>query len=477
MLYQHLDAGYQERVTAKWAPVLDAGEKVIGEQRRIATAMVLENTEQEANKPKRSLLESYGTPLPLAGTMGAQAAGNDGGGVFGGPYNFAPGSVNMGTGYDHNTGSLGNPGDARVPTIIIPTAKRIFPNLLAHDVVGVQPMAGPVGYAFALRTKYGINGKGATNVEGDEIGYLNMESGFTGTSGLSETGSFWDAYAGNANGFPGTRSFTGQGAELNDSEWWSVGEEMPMATMGFEKIAVEAKTRKLAAAWSLEVAEDMMNMQGVDVHERMTESISYEIQSELDRQLITEMVISAIKGNSTSTWSPVSADGRNQLERIATLFTHVNRESNRIAIKSRRGPASWAIASPDVCTLLERGNDFKDIDNGSNVVPTGITVSKVGTMRGGRINVFRDTLAGGNYILMGYKGTTPEDNGIIFCPYVPLQLLEAQSQDNFSPRIGVRTRYGIAGNVFGASNYLHLIAIAGINATLLAADGGRVFQY
>jgi len=484
MLYQHLDSGYQERVTKKWAKVLDVGTEVIGEQKRVATAMILENTEREC-APRR-LQETYAGGMPQAGFMGGGSLGNGQGGGSFGNHNFLPGANNYGTAGDNTAagvqaGSYNNGSDARIPTIVIPIAKRIFPQLLAHEVVGVQPMNGPVGYAFALRTKYGINGKGASNFEGKEIGYNNMDSAFTGMSGDLGTedpamaaGDFWNAYAG---GSAYDIDFDSRGATLDESEWWNIGEDMPMAVTSFEKVAVEAKSRKLGAAWSLEQAEDMMNMQGVDIQERMVESISYEIQAELDRQLITEMVKTAIKGDSTSTWSPVSADGRNQQERIATLYTHLNRESNRLAIKNRRGPASWAIASPDVVTLIERGQDFKDIENHSAVVPTGISVSKVGTMRGGRISVFRDTMAGGDYALLGYKGLTPEDNGIIFCPYVPMQLLSATGQENFSPRIGVRTRYGIVGNLFGASNYLHMVAIKGLSGVAGMADGSRLFQY
>ncbi len=375
-MYQHLNASYQEDVLKKWGKVLDAGTPVIGEQKRISTAMVLENTERECGLQRNRLNETYGASaaMPQYGFQGAGAQGNgNGGGAFGN-FNWQPGQNHIGT--DQGTtaagltnGSLVNGSDARIPTIVIPTAKRIFPQLLAHEVVGVQPMNGPVGYAFALRTKYGVNGKGAQNFEGKEIGYNHIDSAFTGMSGdlgnvdaAMAGGDYWNAYAG---GSAYDIDFDSRGATLDESEWWNIGEDMPMASMGFEKVAVEAKSRKLAAGWSLETAEDMMNMQGVDVQERMVETISYEIQAELDRQLITEMVKTAIKGDSVSTWSPISADGRNQQERIATLYTHLNRESNRLAVKNRRGPASWAIASPDVCTVIERGQDFKDIENHS----------------------------------------------------------------------------------------------------------------
>jgi hypothetical protein len=244
-----------------------------------------------------------------------------------------------------------------------------------------------------------------------------------------------------------------------------------------EKGTVTARSRKLAAAFSLEIAEDMMAMQGVNVDDEMVNIISYEIQQEIDRQLLSEMVKAAIVGNKKSVWSPVSADGRNQLERIGTLYTHVLDKANQIAITTRRGPATFAIADPKTCSVLERLQDFT-LDQAPTQVQTGtVGIAKVGVMRNGAITLYRDTFAMGNYILLGYKGPTPYDSGIIYCPYIPVQLMRATAQENFSPRLGVRTRYGLMNHLFGAENYYHMIKVDGLTSTLLAADGGRVFTY
>lgn len=447
-LFQHLSPDYQEKVAKRWEPVLSAGGNIANDYTKIATAMILENTQREFEDGKKLIAED-----------GMSAAA---GGVLGSTFDYGA-------------------NDSRIPTIVIPTVRRIFPELLAHEVVGVQPMNGPVGFAFAFRAKYGVNGKGAGVTAGDELGYNNMESAFTGASGNAGTGDYWQAYAG-----AGTTSlygskigFGGQGAALGDSEYWSLGTDMPQAQFGMEKGIVEAKVRKLAAFWSLELAEDMAKMHGTNVDAEMVNILSYEIQAEIDRQLVTEMVKAAITGNKTSVWSPVSADGRHQLERIATLYTHILDKSNDIAVYTRRGPANFGITSPKVCAILERLSDFKFAvdDKNVNVNSNSIGVAKVGTLRQGSIKIFRDTFAGGNYVLLGYKGPNPYDSGIIFCPYIPVQLMRAVDPNNFTPRLGARTRYGVLNYLFGSELFYHFIKVADLTSVSLAADGGRVFLY
>lgn len=462
-IFQHLTPDFQEKVLERWQPVLDAGDEIQSEQVKLATAICLENTQREFDKGM--IGESYAGSVSQAGAFGAGNLGTLGGGAFG-----------------HYTHGQYTNTDTRMPSIIIPTARRIFPELLAHNVAGVQPMNGPVGFAFALRALYGINGKGGTNgaPSGTELGYNLLDSSFTGLSGNAGSGSFWQSFAGTGGATSlgvNTYNEEGQGETITQSEWWNIGEDMPMAQFQMEKTVVEARSRKLAAQWSLELAEDMMNMHGVDVDAEMVNIISYEIQAEIDRQLLTEMVKAAINGSRTSTWTPVSADGRNQLERISTIYTHFLDKSQEIAITSRRGPATFAIASPKVCAILERLQDFTTDAAPTKVDTAAVGVAKVGTLRNGVTTLYRDTFAGGNYILLGYKGPTPYDAGIIYCPYIPVQLMRAIGQENFSPRIGVRTRYGILSQIFGAQNYYHFMAVNDLTSTALAADGGRVFTY
>ena len=457
--YKTLGPDYQEKCLAKWQPLLEAAgsSPIENEQIALATAIVLQNTE-EAN----TISETYTGGITQTGNFGAQAGNTTGSGVGGGA---------LGSAFDLGTN------DARMPTVVIPTVRRIFPNLLAHNIAGVQPMNGPVGFAFALRAAYGANGKG-TVAEGTEIGYNTIDSVFTGASGNAGSGTDWEAYAGTGSATSlgvNTYGEGGQAATLGQAEWWNIGEDMPMAKLRMEKGTVTARTRKLAAAFSLEIAEDMMSMHGIDVDNEMINIISYEIQAEIDRQLLTEMVKAAITGGKTSVWTPVSADGRNQLERIGTLYTHLLDKSNEIAITTRRGPATFAVASPKVCSIMERLQDFT-LDQASSVVDTGaVGIAKVGVLRNGSITLYRDTFAMGNYMFLGFKGPTPYDAGIIYCPYIPVQLLRATAQENFSPRMGVRTRYGILQHLFGASNYYHFIRVDDLTSNALAADGGRVF--
>jgi hypothetical protein len=495
MMYQHLSPDYQEQVMARWSDVLKAGGEINNTNTALATALVLENTQREFQKSQRRLSESY------AGSLGGMGAGANA---------PLPGGA-LGTDHDFIAGQGGGVPDSRIPTIVIPTLRRIFPELLAHSLVGVQPMNGPVGFAFALRAQYNVNRQGLagdTSAAGQEIGYNTINSDFTGASGLTDLdrsglysgtpnpaapnghfdvgttlaggadATFWNAFAGSYNGTIGNAQGTGAGMEA--AEWWKVGEDMPMSKFVMEKGVVEAKTRKLGAHWSLELGEDMMNMHGVDVDSEMVNIMSYEVQAEIDRQLLGEMVKAALGGTAGqqySTWSPVSADGRNQLERIGTIYTQLLIGAQRIATNTRRGPANFAVADSTTTALLERLSDFTLDAASVQANNDSVGIAHVGTMRQGSIKLYRDTFAGGNYILLGYKGPTAYDSGIIYCPYIPIQLMKATGEQDFSPRMGLRTRYGVLNHLFGSANYYHFIKVDGLTDSVLAADGGRVFTY
>jgi hypothetical protein len=487
-LFQHLDTNFQTNVMQKWKPVLDAAGGIKDYSKRLSTAIILENTQCAVEGRQGSRLNESYASSGMGGSMGATGTNNaaNGGGVFAGM-----------TG----DGTYGA-GDSRMPTIVIPTARRIFPELLAHEVVGVQPMTGPVGFAFAFRALYGDNGKGGVNgvAKGVELGYNQLDSQFTGaTMGAAGAGvnaglgeqldatnaaqvDMWSAFSGVDPSAYGTKQYgaKGTGAGLNPSEWWGIGEDYPMAQFDVMKGTVEAKARKLGASWSLEMAEDIKAVQGADIEAEMTNIISYELKAELDREILSEMVKAAISGGATSTWSPVTADGRNQMERISTLYTHLLDMANKVSITTRRGPATFAIASPKVCALLERMGQYAFIDNGSPKVDTGVVgVAKVGTLRNGAMTLYRDTFAGGNYIQMGYKGQHPYDAGIIYCPYIPVELMKAMSPNTFAPRIGVRTRYGLLNNLYGAKNYYHFIKVDDLTnyASLVSdSESSRVFM-
>lgn len=524
-LYQHLSPAYQEEVFGKWKNVINAYGEIKDVGTAVATAMILENTQREFDAPaarRQSLNESFGGIVASTGAMGS----------------------GIGSGAAQPLGTSNNFGvnDMRLPQVIIPIVRRIFPELLAHKVVGVQPMNGPVGFAFALRSKYGVNRGGVagdTSYVGQEIGYNNVNTDHTGKSagsivlntaldaaraaylasyaltgddadvatapllaaydaallaaghnpaldksasystagqvskaqgqvglglGTVSAGAMWNAFANG--GTPG-----GVGADLATSEWWKIGEDMPMVTFGLEKSIIEAKSRKLGSHWSLELAEDMMNMHGVNAEDQMVDIMSYELQAEIDRQLLGEMVkaaLAGVAGSHYSTWTPSTADGRHQQERISALYTHLLISGNKVAINSRRGPANFAFADTTTCALLERCGDFTVDNEGDKVAAIGKTnvgISKAGAIRHGSINLYRDTFSNGNYMLLGYKGATAYDSGIIYCPYIPLSTMSATGTQDFTPRMGVRTRYGVANNLFGAANYYHYVHISGLSTS------------
>jgi hypothetical protein len=452
-----LDNKYQANILEKWAAVLEAGPVIKDEYTRLATAQVLETTHRDF--VQRGLIKEESGMS--AGTSGPAGNGSAAAGVLGS-------------------------GDYHWPSIVIPMVRRIFPSLTAHELVGVQPMNGPIGFAFALRAMHGANGNlgvGNINASTLEIGYNNIRTDYTGTSGNvaagTTSGDYWKAYAGVASS---GINMLGQGQLTATGEYATVDGTYPMAKFDLIKKGVEARTRKLAAHWSPELAEDMMAMHGVDVEAEMINILTYEIGAEIDRQLISEQVKSAIVGGMTSTWSPVSADGRNQIERIGTLLTQVIDRSNQIATNTRRGAGNFVVASPKVTSVLQRlgSNGFVKADSAAmpSVPSVGIgALVKVGLINDGSQLLVRDTFAVGNYALVGYKGQHPGDSGIIYCPYIPVQLTKAVKTDSLTPEVGARTRYGVMDSVFDSKNYYQFIKIDDMTNVGLAADGSRIFTY
>lgn len=234
------------------------------------------------------------------------------------------------------------------------------------------------------------------------------------------------------------------------------------------KSTVEAKTRKLAANWSPELAEDMQAMHGIDVEREMVNTITYEVGAEIDRQIITEMVKAAIIGGSVSKWSPKDADGLDQMGRLATLLTQITIEANQIALRTKRGSANFVVTTPRVTALLQQlsMNKFSSFktDAGMPTVPdVGVgALTKVGLINDGQQLLIRDAYVQADksdYVLLGYKGKQNGDSGIIYMPYIPLQLQKIQQPETFSYSIGARTRYGIMSSPWDAKNYYHFMKI------------------
>lgn len=334
--------------------------------------------------------------------------------------------------------------------IAIPMVRRTFPELLAHEIVGVQPMTGPVGLAFALRFRAGQTYGGSENVE---LGYNAIDPDYTGNnlpSGAMATsageGLGSDTIPANIGGTGLGIANTGAIREVN---------------MTVEKAQVEAKTRKLRSRWSLEVAQDLKAMHGLDLEEEMLDILAYEITAEIDRELVNR--INGIAQQSTWDYDDLEglADGRWMSEKYRTLYNHILRMSNKIAIRTRRGAGNFLIASPYVCAALETLSSFviHPVDNDLNTNVAGI--AKMGSLDG-RITVYRDTFATGDYCTVGYKGPSEYDSGIIYLPYIQLMVSKTVFEQSFHPTVGLMSRYAIHDHIFGANLYYQKIIVANL---------------
>ena len=461
----HINRSEAERLVEKWAPVLefssDKVAQISNDNTRLNTAILLENQEKWC-------LNEAGNSASTGGVFGSHQPTA---GAFSGDRYAA--------------------GDARLPKVLIPMIRRTFPELITNEIVGVQPMTGPVGLAFAMRYKYedsalgysvngdGSNGQGsiaANNSGGKELGYNYLNTAFTGASSAALSGlpGVWD----------NIDEDNGVGALISQFE---LSSKIPQITVAFEKTAVEATTRRLAAKWSVELEQDLKNMNGIDIDSELTNTMSYEIQAEIDREMIARMIqvcLNAGAGVGYSTWSAISADGRWSGERARDFYNRLVVEANRVAIRNRRGAANFIIATPRICAILETLPNFTWMPVTGNVNTAPVGIAKVGSI-GGRFQIYRDTRTeaqinagytasnqgGGyasartkpvDYALLGYKGSEFYDSGILYCPYIPVMVQRTIAPNDFSPRVGLLTRYGVVDNIFGSSLYYHLLICTGL---------------
>ena len=482
----YIDGSRAEQLLEKWSPVLDYTSNKVSaiedSHTRLNTAMLLENQEQWCIE---------------------EANGNNVGGANGGSFGTLQG-VGQGDG-GYASGDTYAAGDARLPKILIPMIRRTFPELITNEIVGVQPMSGPVGLAFALRYKYadlGLDGNTASNpgpnrphgvtpknsTKQGEAGYNNLDTRYTGASALNADAfttngatSAWVGSDGNKVDFADADK--GIAAALSAFEMEGA-ENMPVLELSFEKTAVEAGTRRLGARWSVELEQDLKNMNGIDVDSELTNAMSYEIQAEIDREMIIRMIQAALGGSSGqhySTFNVASADGRWMAERNRAVYQKLIIEANRMAVRNRRGAANFIVATPRVCSILEMLPEFSWMTVEGNVNTSPIGVAKVGNV-GGRFNVYRDTRTEANYnlgnsanekveyALLGYKGPEYYDSGIIYCPYIPVMIQRSIDPNGFYPKVGLLTRYGVVDHLFGAENYYHVVFITGMNIATGASE-------
>ena len=444
-----------EEIQNKWAPVLDhdALGAIKDQHRRSVTAVMLENTE-------KALRESgaHGMYQTLNETPSAAS-------VI--PANFIGAS----------SSSTGQGGIDTFDPVLISLVRRAMPNLIAYDICGVQPMTGPTGLIFAMRSRYSTQADGGgfnSTTANNETFYNEVNTAFSAVqanNGSSPTGfgtgnTSTSAFTGTLPaGAGGTTAFTnvatyntGVGMSTAQSEAMGTYGNSDFAQMAFsiEKVTVTAKSRALKAEYSMELAQDLKAIHGLDAETELSNILSAEILAEINREVVRTINITAVKGATENTTTQgifdldTDSNGRWSVEKFKGLMFQLEREANQIAKQTRRGKGNIIICSSDVASALQMAGvlDYTPALNSNNlqVDDTGNTFAGV---LNGRLRVYIDPYAiGGNYLTVGYKGSSAFDAGLFYCPYVPLQMVRAVDQSSFQPKIGFKTRYGMVANPF-----------------------------
>jgi hypothetical protein len=412
-----------EEIQNKWAPVLDHADlgAIKDQHRRSVTAIMLENTE-------RALTESaaHGSYQTLTETSSGIPANVTGSGID----TFDP--------------------------VLISLVRRAMPNLIAYDICGVQPMTGPTGLIFAMRSKY-------TSQGGSETFYNEVDPTFSSvTTGANTLGQkFTGTIPGASNTSPLTAVNTyntGSGMSTAQAEALGTDSNTAFAQMAFsiEKVTVTAKSRALKAEYSMELAQDLKAIHGLDAETELSNILSAEILAEINREVVRTINITAVQGAAENTTTAgvfdldTDSNGRWSVEKFKGLMFQLEREANQIAKSTRRGKGNIVICSSDVASALQMAGvlDYTPALN-SNKLDVDDTGNTFAGVLNGRLKVYIDPYAiGGNYLTVGYKGSSAFDAGLFYCPYVPLQMVRAVDQSSFQPKIGFKTRYGMVANPF-----------------------------
>jgi hypothetical protein len=409
-----------EQLQQKWAPVLEHADlpKISDPYKRAVTAVILENQIQAMQKDAGILNET--APTNSAGT-----GGFGGGATAGGPV----------AGFD---------------PILISLVRRSLPNLIAYDICGVQPMTGPTGMIFAMRSMYGTD---RTTASGTEAFYNEANTSFSGI-GPQQTLSMKATTSDNP--------FQIFNANTATAMPTATAEDLTPVEMGFsiEKVTVTAKTRALKAEYSMELAQDLKAVHGLDAETELSNILSSEILAEINREVLRTVYTiakpGALVGTTTAGTFDLDTDsnGRWMVEKVKGLAFQIEREANQIAKLTRRGKGNTLICSSDVASAFAMAGllDYQSAlasQVSLQVDDTGNTFA--GTMFG-RIKVYIDpyfpTASTSEFAVVGYKGSNAYDAGMFYCPYVPLQMVRAVDTNNFQPKIGFKTRYGLVANPF-----------------------------
>ena len=399
-----------EHLQEKWNPVLEHNDlpKINDSYRKAVTTVILENQEKALREDSAFLSEA----APTSNTAGAA--------------NWDP--------------------------IMISLVRRSMPNLIAYDVAGVQPMTGPTGLIFAMRSRY-------TNQSGTEAFYNEADSDFSGAGTQAGTNPaiLNDSPAGTYTG--GTGMTTAAAEALGDASNNAFSE----MSFSIEKQTVTAKSRALKAEYTMELAQDLKAIHGLDAETELANILSAEILNEINREVIRSIYVTAKPGAQTDTATSgifdmdVDSNGRWSVEKFKGLMFQLERDANVIAQETRRGKGNVIICSSDVASALQMAGvlDYTPaLNNNLNVDDAGNTFAGV---LNGRFKVYIDPYSANadakQYYTVGYKGTSPYDSGLFYCPYVPLQMVRAVGENTFQPKIGFKTRYGLVANPFaGGAN-------------------------
>jgi hypothetical protein len=418
----------RQELLKKWAPVLEAenAPKIADSYRKEVTAVLLENQEREMAKEQQALFEAVpanagGTGVALGGAgTNAQMAGYD--------------------------------------PVLIALVRRAAPQLIAYDIAGVQPMTQPTGLIFAMKSRY-------TSQSGTEALFNEADTDFAGTGTHAGSNPVSGAYT------------TGTGITTANAEDLGGATTFNQMAFSIEKTTVTAQTRALKAEYTVELAQDLKAVHGLDAEGELSNILSSEIQAEINREVVRTVYAAAKTGAEVNTATAgtfdmdVDSNGRWSVEKFKGLLFQIEREANAIAQTTRRGRGNFIICSSDVASALAMAG----VLDYAPALSTGLNVDEASTTFAGVLNgkykVYVDPYSANQsasqFFVVGYKGTSAFDAGLFYCPYVPLQMVRAVDPNTFQPKIGFKTRYGMVANPFtslssGTNIYYRKVAVTNL---------------
>ena len=413
-----------ENLQDKWQPVLEHPDlpKIEDAYKRAVTTVILENQEKAVREDRSFMAEA------------------------------AP------------TNATGSSVDNWDP-VLISLVRRAMPNLIAYDICGVQPMTGPTGLIFAMKSRFGSQA-------GAEALFNEADSDFSARDAAGDTPSGTSAHSGTnpsvLNDSPAGTYTTAVGMGTSDAEKLGDGtDEFAEMAFSIDKVTVTAKSRALKAEYTMELAQDLKAIHGLDAETELANILSSEILAEINREVVRTIYTTAKAGAQVNTTTAgifdldTDSNGRWSVEKFKGLLFQLERDANAIGQQTRRGKGNMIICSADVASALQMSGvlDYAPaLATNLNVDDTGNTFAGV---LNGKFKVYIDpysaNVSAAQFYVVGYKGTSPYDSGIFYCPYVPLQMVRAVGQDSFQPKIGFKTRYGMVANPFATTNGLGAI--------------------